>query len=253
MTARVVSVIIRKGGSAKTTTAVNLAGALALKGKKVLLLDLDPQANATGTYQIYDTEKNIAKVLQERIKAEDAIVPVGLYDIIPGILDVGNVELQLEAIDPTNWWKLYDALKTVKDLYDYIIIDNPPSESMLVYNSLVASDGYIVPIQLEPYAVQGIGQASTVAEKSRRISPNLEFLGVLPSIVPSPVTNLAKTYLKALSDMYGDKVFDVYIPRSTEIPTAQAMKQTILEFNPEHPASVAFSKLADIIINKYER
>lgn len=252
--ARTVTVQIRKGGSGKTVTATNLAKGLSERGKKVLLIDLDPQANATTSFKIYEPEKNIAAVLDEGnpIKIGDAIIGVHGFDMVPGVLELTNIEKALMVeVNLNNYTILKDTLAEIKDQYDYIVIDNAPAESMLVYNSIIASDGYIIPAQTHPLAVGAIRQAEGVVEKARVLNKGIELLGILPTMYQQG-TKTADSLIDTLVEHYGDKVLLPPIPQTIKVPESQYRGQTIIEFMPEHPASQAYLALADNIIKHYE-
>lgn len=251
---KVVTIQIRKGGSGKTVTATNLSRGLSERGKKVLLIDLDPQANATISLDVYEPEKNIAAVLDEDnpTKISDAIVNTHGFDMIPGVPELTNIEKKLIVdVDVNKYRLLSDTLEDIKDQYDYIIIDNAPAESMLVYNSIIASDGYIIPAQTHPLAIGAIRQAEEVVEKARVLNKEIELLGILPTMYQQG-TKTADSLIDTLITHYGDKVLLPPIPQTIKVPESQYTKQTIIELLPDHPASLAYLTLAGNIIKHYE-
>ena len=250
---KIISVFIRKGGSGKTTTAINLASGLAKKGKKVLLVDLDTQANATLGLQAIDDTKNIGKVLSDKMPAKDAIKHLGEFDILPATTDLVDNEQELTIkVNPNSFYKVKSVLEPIKNLYDYIIIDTAPSQGILGYNAILATDGAIIPVEMQTLATKGLSQTLDLIDSVQPQNPTLELIGILPTKVQAR-TNLAVVLTDDLKTRYKDKVLPMSVPFTVKVPEAQLLGKSLLDYDPASDASKAYEELAQHVINYYER
>jgi chromosome partitioning protein len=244
--AHIVSVVNQKGGVGKTTTSMNLAAFLAHFGKRVLIVDLDPQGNASsglglspqdleGTYEMLAGDKT-AKELTLPTSHENLF-------IIPANSNLAGS--QIELVNEFNRErKLQQAMESVKEDYDYIFIDNPPSLGLLTINGLVASDSVLVPVQAEYYALEGLGQLlQTVTLVKDNIKPELEVMGAVITMF-DPRTNLANQVLQELYKHFPGKIFRSVIPRSIRLAEAPSYGKSIIHYDPYSKAAKAYERLA---------
>ena len=250
--ATVITVTLRKGGSGKTTTAVNLASSLAKHGKKVLLLDLDPQANATVSLGIDSVNTpNIADVLQGTREIQHVINdPVKGFDLIPSNQILAQIEATL-ASDPAKYATIIkDLLAPLLPHYDYILIDTPPSESMLTITALVASDYALIPTQAHYLAMHGLQQAlDLITRVQEGYGANVEILGIVPTMVQSG-TNIADMFIEQIKTDYPDLLLPYPIPHSIKLTESQLAGEPITDYDPQHPASLAYMQLAKHITTR---
>lgn len=256
---KVISLVNQKGGVGKTTTSINLAASLGKLGKKSLLVDLDPQGNCTTglgvnkgniKYSIYD-------VLNGTVDAKKAIVKTGftLLSIIPATINLAGLDIELlekgyqNAAFKKNE-QLRNALEPIKDNYDFIIIDCPPSLGLLTTNALVASDSVIIPVQCEFFALEGITQLlNTIIMTQTRLNPNLKIEGVLLTLLDSR-TNLGLEVVEEVRKFFKDKVFNTIIPRLIRLVEAPSHGEPINEYDPTSRAAEAYMNLAKEVIDR---
>ena len=244
--ARKIAVTLRKGGSGKTTTAVNLAAALHLCGKKVLLIDLDPQANATLAVGIDPTTlpKNINHLFTTIDTRPDDVVthtPFGLA-ILPSHPDLAQTENGMKA---TQVGMLRGLLEPFESTYDLIIIDTPPSESYLTVNALAAADEVIIPLQAHYLALQGLAQALTqVAQVKNGLNPRLKVAGILPTLVNAR-TNISRAVLEDVKRNYPDLVYPFGIEYSVKHSEASLAGEPIVLYEPSHQGAIVYKQLAE--------
>lgn len=250
--AKIITITIRKGGSAKTTTAVNLASALAKQGKRVLLVDLDSQANASMGLGVIEPENNIARVLDGEITAKDAIIQVVDFWLLPSTPDLTSNEVSMsKSLAPQDYYATRFLLEPIKNDYDFIIIDTPPSGGILTYNALLASDGVIMPTQAQVYAVQGLQQALEIIYGAKKAKPDLELLGILPTMV-NERTNIGSLLLDRLRTN-GDGIPCLApIPYTIKLTESNAVCKTLIDYEPKNKASLAYIELANYIIKHYQ-
>jgi chromosome partitioning protein len=249
--ATVITVTLRKGGSGKTTTAVNLASSLAKHGKKVLLIDLDPQANATVSLGIDPTTPHIADVLQGVKQIHHVINdPAKGFDVIPSNRVLAQIEATL-ATDPAKYASIIKSvIQPLQAKYDYILIDTPPSESMLTVASLVASDYALVPTQAHYLAMHGLEQAIDLINRVRdSYNPTLQILGIVPTMVQTG-TNVAEMFIEQMQTDYPNLLLPYPIPHSIKLTESQLASEPITDYEPQHPASLAYMQLAKHIIER---
>ena len=248
--AKTYAITLRKGGCGKTTTAVNLATALEQKGQRVLLVDLDPQANATLSVGIDPTslKYNINSLFTSvDITPEDVIVKTNFgLDVLPSHPDLAKTEAGMTA---TQIGMMKGILDPVEDNYDFIFIDTPPSESYLSIAALTYVQYVIIPLQAHFLAMQALTQAMEDIEHVKKgLNPDIKIKGILFTMV-NPRTNIAKTVMQEVREQYGDLVFPIEITFSIRHVEATLAGIPIVLFDPSHPGSEAYKKLAEVILN----
>lgn len=250
--ARIIAVANQKGGVGKTTTAVNLAAALAQTPKRVLLVDMDPQGNATMGSGINkrELEASITDVLLDGMPLSDALLRCDDgYDLLPCNIDLTAAEIQL--IDAENRdGRLKAALGAVRANYDFILIDCPPSLSTLTLNALTAADSVLVPMQCEYYALEGLSALiDTINALKGRINPQLEIEGVLRTMFDVR-NNLANGVSAELTQHFGDLVFRSIIPRNVRLAEAPSHGQSIIGYDKSSRGGVAYLGLAGEVLRR---
>ncbi|PHS71622.1 MAG: chromosome partitioning protein [Methylophaga sp.] len=237
----------QKGGVGKTTTTVNLAASLAEAGKKILLIDLDPQGNATTGCGIDKTTlvNSSYDVIMAEAKALDAIVrPDNLsFDVMPTNVDLTAAEIQLLDVKVREH-RLRIALESTRENYDFVLIDCPPSLSMLTVNALVASKGVIIPIQCEYYALEGLSSLlQTVERIKQRVNPTLEISGLLRTMYDAR-NNLANQVSRQLITHFGKKVFHAIIPRNVRLAESPSHGVPVISYDRSSRGAIAYMALA---------
>jgi chromosome partitioning protein len=253
--AHIVSVVNQKGGVGKTTTALNLAAYLAELGKFVLVVDLDPQANATSGLGIAHAE--LSHGIYEGIigarAMRDVVLPTphqGLK-VIPATQALAGAAVELVSMGEREHY-LRKALLEIRNDYDYILIDNPPTLGVLTVNGLVASDSVLIPVQAEYFALEGLGQLmSTVNLVKEHIKPELNVMGAVITMYDSR-TRLSNEVLQELYRYFPDKIFRSVIPRSVRLAEAPSFGKTILGYDPASKAARAYERLAREFIMREE-
>jgi chromosome partitioning protein len=250
--ARIIAIANQKGGVGKTTTAVNLAAALARAPQRVLLVDLDAQGNATMGSGVdkRELENSTCDVLLQEVDARTAIVTTQEgFDLLPGNIDLTAAEIQLMEIDGREL-RLKAALEPVRADYDFIIIDCPPALSLLTLNALTAADSVLVPMQCEYYALEGLSAlVETIEALKTRLNPGLEIEGVLRTMFDVR-NNLANAVSAELTQHFGDRVFRTIVPRNVRLAEAPSHGQSIVGYDRTSRGGVAYLGLAGEIIRR---
>jgi len=253
---RVMAIANQKGGVGKTTTAVNLAASLAATKRRTLLIDLDPQGNATMGCGIdkAQLQRGTCEVLLGEADIQSALVPLEAagFTLLPTNQDLVAAEVRLLTMTVGRETKLQTALKPVRDQYDVIIIDCPPSLNMLTVNALVAADSVLIPMQCEYYALEGLSALlSTVEQIRSAVNPELELEGILRTMF-DPRNNLANEVGAQLIMHFGDKVFRTIIPRNVRLAEAPSFGKPVLLHDKESRGALAYLALAGEMIRREE-
>jgi chromosome partitioning protein len=249
---RVFAIANQKGGVGKTTTAINLAAALAANDFRVLLIDSDPQGNATTGLGI---TKNPAKpslydVLLGDTPAEAAVVPTEFEGLCVISADKNLIGANLELVDAeSREFRLRDRIQSIREQYRFILIDCPPALDLLTLNALIAADAVLVPIQCEFFALEGISELmDTIDRIKNSFQHDLEVEGILLTMYDDR-TNLTRQVANDLTDFFGDKVFQTIIPRSIRLAEAPSFGKTILSYDPRSRGAESYIKLAKEILD----
>ncbi len=248
---KIIAITNQKGGVGKTTTSVNLSACLAAAGQKVLLIDIDPQGNATsGLGQSKDNELSVYDVLVSDQPAQGAILETGYgpLSVLPSSPDLSGAEIELVGVDQREQL-LSRALEPIRDNFDYILIDCPPSLGLLTLNSLAAADSVLVPIQCEYYALEGVGQLmSTLQIVQKRLNPNLGVEGVVLTMLDGR-TNLGIQVVQEVKKHFKDRVFSSIIPRNVRLSEAPSHGLPIHLYDPKSTGAQAYADLAQELID----
>jgi len=246
---QVLTIVNAKGGTGKTTTAVNLAGFLAAKGKKVLLVDMDSQANATFCLGINPKvlPLSIYNVIVGQVTPHAVLQKMPAYDLFPASPDLAAVTVEL-VNSKEREFRLRQILEEIKKSYDFVIIDSPPSLGLLTINALCAADKVIIPVQCEYLSLEGLEQLlNTIELVKNNLERNLEIAGVLLTMY-NRRSSLSRDVAKEVRRKFGGKIFNAVIPRSSVLAEAPRFGKTILEYAPNSKAYFAYSELAEEII-----
>ena len=253
---KVISVVNQKGGVGKTTSAVNIAAGLGIKGKKVLLIDIDPQGNSTSGYGINKREikKSSYDLLIGNSTAEEVIIHTAFknVDIIPCNIQLAGAEVEMIDLDGRESL-LKRGIVTVVDKYDFVLLDCPPSLGLITINALCASDTLLVPVQCEYYAMEGLSQLmATVRQVKRMYNGTLELEGVLLTMFDGRL-NLTQQVVGELKKFFPDKLFKTAIPRSVRLSEAPSYGMPIQYYDKKSKGADAYIDVAKEIIKKNRR
>lgn len=252
---KIIAIANQKGGVGKTTTSVNLAACLASLGKRVLLVDIDPQGNTTSGLGINkaDVENCIYDVLINEVHPKDAMVDSNVpgLKVIPATIQLAGAEIELVPTISREL-RLKKSLHMVKDQFDYILIDCPPSLGILTINSLTAADSVLIPIQCEYYALEGLSQLlNTVRLVQKHLNTSLQIEGVLLTMLDAR-TNLGIQVIEEVKKYFQQKVYQTIIPRNVRLSEAPSHGQAIITYDPRSKGAEVYLELAKEVIT-YEQ
>ncbi|MBO4235116.1 MAG: ParA family protein [Firmicutes bacterium] len=251
---KAIAIFNQKGGVGKTTTNINLGACLALKGKKVLILDIDPQGNTTSgigiqkrtlDYTVYDL------LIDDNFDTRTAILPTAIkgLDIIPASVDLAGAEIELVQIEGREK-RLRKAIDKVRDSYDYIFIDCPPSLGLLTINSLTAVESVLIPLQCEFYALEGVSQLMNTIELVKKgLNTGLEIEGVILTMFDGR-TNLSMQVVEEVKKYFGEKVYSTVIPRNIRLAEAPSYGMAITQYDPKSKGAEAYLEFADEFLER---
>lgn len=253
--AKVISIANQKGGVGKTTTAVNLSACIAEKGKRVLLVDIDPQGNATSGLGVEaHQDKSVYNVLVDGIPMEETVqgTMIKKLDVCPANINLAGAEIELVSmVSREN--RLKKAIDGIKDKYDYVIIDCPPSLGLITLNAFTASDSVLVPIQCEYYALEGLGQLiNTIKLVQMHLNPELIVEGVVLTMFDAR-TNLSSEVAIEVEKYFGNKVFQTIIPRNIRLSEAPSHGLPITLYDKDSKGAETYKKLAKELLTLNEK
>lgn len=249
---RTIAIANQKGGVGKTTSSVNLSACLAYLGKKVLLIDIDPQGNATSGVGVNkgDVDQCIYEVLIDDVDVKSTIMETKVENlhVVPATISLAGAEIELVSTISREA-RLKNALAEVKDMYDYIIIDCPPSLGLLTLNSLTASDAIIIPVQCEYYALEGLSQLlSTIRLVQKHLNHDLMIDGVLLTMLDAR-TNLGMQVIEEVKKYFQEKVYKTIIPRNVRLSEAPSHGEPIIIYDPKSRGAEVYLELAKEVIH----
>ena len=248
---KIIAVVNQKGGVGKTTTAVNLTAALTDMGKRVLLCDFDPQANATSGMGLNKCKLTscVYDVVVNEVPAKDSVVKGKYGDVLPATADLAGAAVELIGL-PDATFRLKNALQTIQDEYDLILIDCPPSLEMLTLNGLAAADGILVPVQCEYYALEGLTDLMTTLRMvKKRINPNLEIFGVALTMFDGR-TNFSTQVAQEVRRHFPGKVYSTVIPRNVRLAEAPSHGLPVTVYDRLSRGATAYRNMAEEIAKK---
>lgn len=257
--AKIISLVNQKGGVGKTTTSINLAAALGMEGKKVLLVDLDPQRNATTGlgYSNGDFSHDVYEVITGACEIREAIIKTKFknLDLLPSTINLAGVDVEFvrKMFEDNSFHQneqLSNALNQVRDYYDFIIIDCQPSLGITTMNALVASDSIIIPVQCEYFALDGVGLIlNSIIMVQSSLNPKLRIEGVLLTMFDGR-TNIGLAVIEEVRSYFKDKTFNTIIPRLVRLVEAPSHGEPINVYDPESRAALAYKNLAKEVIDR---
>jgi len=252
---RVIALTNQKGGVGKTTSAVNLAAGLAQAGQRVLLVDLDPQGNATMGCGVdkHTLGRSVYHLLLGHAAFDDVRVTTEHgFDMLPANRELGGAEVELIEIERREL-RLREGLLAARNQYDFILIDCPPALNMLTINGLAAADGVIIPMQCEYYALEGLTDlVNTLRRVRQALNPKIEIDGLLRTLF-DPRSTLAQQVVAQLAQHFGDKVFNTVIPRNIRLAEAPSFGRPIFAYDKSSRGALAYQELAAELIARFKR
>jgi chromosome partitioning protein len=251
----IIAIANQKGGVGKTTTAVNLSAALAEAGKKVLVVDMDPQGNTTAGFGIEKTEleKTVYDMMIDECTAKEAVINTQYQnlDVLPSNIDLSGAEIELLDVDDKEYI-LKKGIASIKKKYDFIIIDCPPALSILTINALTTADSVLVPIQCEYYALEGLSLLiHTIDLVKERLNSSLYIDGVVFTMFDSR-TNLSNQVVENVKENLTSRVYDTVIPRNVRLAEAPSFGMPIIEYDDKSAGAESYRKLAQEVIQNHK-
>ena len=255
MMGKIISVANQKGGVGKTTTTINLSTLIAKKGKKVLMIDADPQGNASSGVGLDrdDIELSIYDILIDEVEFDNVVKKTNIknLDICPSNINLAGAEVELVSV-MSRENRLKEKLDKIKDNYDYIIIDCPPSLGLITLNAFTASDSVLIPVQCEYYALEGLGQLlNTINLVKKHLNKNLEIEGALLTMYDVR-TNLSNQVVKEVKNYFNDKVYKNVIPRNVKLSEAPSYGMPISVYDPRSKGAKSYEKFVKEFLKKNE-
>ena len=251
---KIISIANQKGGVGKTTTSINLSTVIAKKGRKTLLIDADPQGNATSGLGINkEVEKSIYDVIISEEKLEDVILDTNVKNlkICPANINLAGAEVELVSL-MSREHRLKERIDEIKDKFDYIIIDCPPSLGLITLNAFTASNSVLIPVQCEYYALEGLGQLiNTVNLVKRHLNKDIEIEGAVLTMYDAR-TNLSNQVVKEVKRYFEDKVYKTIIPRNVKLSEAPSFGMPITIYDSKSKGAKCYEKLAKEVLKKNE-
>lgn len=251
---RVISIANQKGGVGKTTTAVNISAILAKRGKKVMLIDADPQGNASSGLGLEkDMENSLYDVLINDANIEDTLqdTEIKTLKVCPSNMDLAGAEVELVS-EMSREQRLKEKLDEVKDTYDFVIIDCPPSLGLITLNAFTASDSVLIPVQCEYFALEGLGQLlNTINLVKKHLNKSLEVEGAVLTMYDMR-TNLSNQVVKEVKNYFGDKVYKTVIPRNVKLSEAPSYGMSITEYDIHSKGAKSYDKFVKELLKNNE-
>ncbi len=249
--AKIIAIANQKGGVGKTTTAINLSASIAASEKQTLIIDIDPQANSTSGLGVEDKNLSVYEVLIGTEDISDAILNTYMpfLDILPSDINLVGAEIEIVSL-PNREYLLKDAVEPVKNNYDYIFIDCPPSLSLLTLNALTAADSVIIPVQCEYFALEGLGQLlNTINIVKKNLNPDLKIEGVLLTMYDQRL-RLSSQVVEEVKRYFGDKVFETVVHRNVRVSEAPSHAKPIILYDAISMGAKNYLSLATELLSK---
>ena len=251
---KIISVANQKGGVGKTTTAINLSSILAKRGKKVLMIDADPQGNATsGVGMEKENDLSVYDLLVEDVEIEEVIQKTAIKNlhICPSDINLAGAEVELVSMEQREY-RLKEKIVKIKNIYDYVIIDCPPSLGLITLNAFTASDSVLIPVQCEYYALEGLGQLlNTINLVKNHLNENIEIEGALLTMFDIR-TNLSNQVVKEVKKYFTDKVYKNVIPRNVKLSEAPSYGMPISVYDPRSKGAKSYEKFVKEFLKNNE-